>query len=138
MEKEHHRYDRGLLLPECNSTASSFDSLFGHNWQTEAAAEWGVPVVDDLDEYYSLCYQSLVNTGVGTSEMDFLVMDPAVLQNICEQSDTKGFREGYWYPYCRAYGLGSDIYYSYSSHYWWIGSRGDCWYFNMQHSIFYQ
>ncbi|MBQ7058857.1 MAG: hypothetical protein IJM83_06090 [Firmicutes bacterium] len=121
---EHHRYSYGLLLPDCHMMSYSFENLYGHNWPTEVAMELGIPVVDDLEDYYTLFYNVLNATGIGTAETAFIVTNPATFDDIRNQIEYKGFEEGYWKRIVSEKGYNNKILYDWE---WtsgrWLGSH---------------
>lgn len=131
---EHTRNEDSIQMPPCTSTRASFDRLYGHNWQTEVAIAGGIPAVSSLNEYFSLCANSLKGAGIGDISCRFIVTNQATMNRIQEQSTTKEYENAYVYPFFNTSNLRNVTYY-----YSWQGaglsSRGNCYYIDLTHTI---
>ena len=123
---EHTRDEFSLRLPPCAATRESFEQLYGHIWQVEVARSDGISTVNTIDDYFKLCYQSLMNANVGDNHSRFILTNGNVLERLMDQADTKEFVTAYVKPYFKNTKLKGKLYYSYSFQYYGIGSRGNC------------
>ena len=105
---------------------STFERLYGHDWQTEAANAAGLPAIGSLDEYFKLCYNELMRIGVGSGTCRFIVTNTAVLDRLAEQPETKEFARVYVKPFFKEKRLTNKAKYSYEWQYYdYISSRGN-------------
>ncbi len=131
---DHARTDYGQMLPACTGTKDSFEKVYGHHWSEEVAKANKISAVGSIQDYFSLCYDELKKTGIGTVTTSFIVTNDATLKRMLEQKDTKEFREAYWYPVAKDLNL-SGTTYTYKWSYYGLTSRGGCYYIALEQKI---
>ena len=133
---EHARNEWSERFPACSASGASVERLYGHDWQTETAASGNAAIVRSVDEYFQLCYDSLLRGGLGETTVRFVVPSASLRDRIVAQFDTKDYENGFFRPFLKASKLQGNIYYrSYAWTWSGVGSRGNCYYFEVTHTV---
>ena len=135
LSEEHARNIDSALFPACDATRDSFERIYGHDWQTEIANAGGLRTVASLNDYYQLCYDSLVKNGVGTVKDRFIVTNAEAYDRILHDPDDKGFVNGFMKRYFKKAGLGRNAYYDFDWTSFGLGTRGNCFCIDLTQTI---